>query len=114
MMTGHAYEQSAELAGALDPFPGYRDARCAHVSKPVKPDNVDSMLGVIKLHRTAVEEIHPSAEFGYLKEEARRCWDRALATDILAKALRTTLSDTDQERIRAARPNENNEQRKED
>ena len=28
---------------------------------------------------TAVEEIHPSAEFGYLKEEARRCWDRALA-----------------------------------
>ncbi|MBI5957764.1 MAG: YlxR family protein [Chloroflexi bacterium] len=42
------------------------------------------------------------------------CWDRALATDVLAKALRTTLSDTDRERIRAARPNENNEQRKED
>jgi len=79
IMTGHAYEQSAELAGAMDPFPGYRDARCAHVSKPAKPDNVDSMLGVIKLHRTAVETIHPSAEFGYLKEEARRCWDRALA-----------------------------------
>ncbi|MEI2726501.1 MAG: vitamin B12-dependent ribonucleotide reductase [Verrucomicrobiota bacterium] len=79
IMTGHAYEQSAELAGAMDPFPGYRDARCAHVSKPAKKDNVDSMLGVIKLHRTAVEEIHPSAEFGYLKEEARRCWDRALA-----------------------------------
>ncbi len=79
IMTGHAYEQSAELAGAMDPFPGYRDARCAHVSKPAKKDNVDSMLGVIKLHRTAVETIHPSAEFGYLKEEARRCWDRALA-----------------------------------
>jgi len=79
IMTGHAYEQSAELAGAMDPFPGYRDARCAHVSKPAKKDNVDSMLGVIKLHRTAVEEIHPSAEFGYLKQEARRCWDRALA-----------------------------------
>src|SRR5207244_12692381 len=30
------------------------------------------------LHRDAVEEIHPSAEFGYLKDEARRCWDRAL------------------------------------
>lgn len=79
IMTGHAYEQSAELAGAMDAFPGYRDARCAHVKKPAQPDNIDSMLGVIKLHRAAVEEIHPSAEFGYLKEEARRCWDRALA-----------------------------------
>lgn len=79
IMTGHAYEQSAELAGAMDAFPGYRDARCSGVPKPAKKDNVDSMLGVIKLHRAAVEEIHPSAEFGYLKEEARRCWDRALA-----------------------------------
>ena len=79
IMTGHAYEQSAELAAAMDAFPGYRDARCSGVVKPAKKDNVDSMLGVIKLHRDAVEEIHPSAEFGYLKEEARRCWDRALA-----------------------------------
>src|SRR6478736_3597182 len=78
IMTGHAYEQSAELAAQMDPFPGYRDARCSGVSKPAKKDNVDSMLGVIKLHREAVEDIHPSDEFGYLKEEARRCWDRAL------------------------------------
>jgi hypothetical protein len=27
------------------------------------------MLGVIKLHRDAVEAIQPSAEFNYLKEE---------------------------------------------
>lgn len=79
IMTGHAYEQSAELAAAMDPFPGYRDARCSGVPKPAKKDNVDSMLGVIKLHRESVEDIHPSEEFGYLKEEARRCWDRALA-----------------------------------
>jgi ribonucleoside-diphosphate reductase alpha chain len=79
IMTGHAYEQSAELAAQMDAFPGYRDARCSGVAKPAKKDNVESMLGVIKLHREAVEEIHPSAEFGYLKEEARRCWDRALA-----------------------------------
>jgi ribonucleoside-diphosphate reductase alpha chain len=79
VMTGHAYEQSAELAAQMNPFPGYRDARCSGVSKPAKKDNVDSMLGVIKLHREAVEDIHPSEEFGYLKEEARRCWDRALA-----------------------------------
>ena len=79
IMTGHAYEQSAEIAANLAPFPGYRDARCTHVSKPLAKDNVASMLGVIQLHRDEVENIHPSAEFGYLKEEARRCWDRALA-----------------------------------
>src|SRR5262249_4488185 len=40
--------------------------------------NVDSMMGVIRLHREAVEQIQPSQEFHYLKEEARACWDRAL------------------------------------
>ena len=47
--------------------------------KPLQKDNVESMLGVIKLHRDAVEDIHPSDEFGYLKTEARQCWGRALA-----------------------------------
>jgi ribonucleoside-diphosphate reductase alpha chain len=79
IMTGHAYEQSAEIAASTGPFAGYRDARCSGVTKTVKKDNVESMLNVIKLHRDEVENIHPSAEFGYLKEEARRCWDRALA-----------------------------------
>ncbi len=78
VMTGHAYEQSAEIADAMEPFQAYRDARCAHVSAPMGKDNVESMLGVIQLHRRAVEEIQPSHEFNYLKEEARRCWDRAL------------------------------------
>ena len=32
------------------------------------------------------------------------CWDRALQTDVLEKALRTTLTETDRERIQAARP----------
>ena len=78
IMTGHAYEQSAEIAGIMGAFPGYDDARCAHVPKPLKPDNIESTLGVVELHRRAVEGIHPSDEFGYLKDEARRCWDRAL------------------------------------
>src|SRR6266576_3488799 len=59
IMTGHSYEQSAEIAGVMGAFKGYRDARCAHVPKPRTPDNVESMLGVIKLHREAVEEIQP-------------------------------------------------------
>jgi len=79
IMTGHAYEQSAEIAANIGAFPGYRDARCAGVEKTVAKDNVESMLGVIQLHREAVEEIQPSAEFNYLKDEARRTWDGALA-----------------------------------
>jgi ribonucleoside-diphosphate reductase alpha chain len=78
IMTGHSYEQSAEIAAITGTFEGYRDARCAHVSKPVSKDNVESMLGVIKLHRSATEQIQPSQEFHYLKEEARHSWDRAL------------------------------------
>src|SRR5436189_3687795 len=78
IMTGHAYEQSAELASVMGAFKGYRDARCAHVTDPLVPDNVDSMLGVIKLHREEVEKIQPSEDFHYLKNEARDIWDQAL------------------------------------
>jgi ribonucleoside-diphosphate reductase alpha chain len=78
IMTGHAYEQSTALANVKGPFAGYRDARCPHVETPLTKDNVESMLGVIQLHRQAVEDIHPSQEFNYLKEEARKTWERAL------------------------------------
>ena len=77
IMTGEAYEQSALLAKTMGPFPGYRDARCSGVTKPVAKDNVASTLEVIDLHREAVEEIPDAAEFAYLKEEAARAWDRA-------------------------------------
>jgi predicted RNA-binding protein YlxR (DUF448 family) len=39
----------------------------------------------------------------YLCDQAS-CWEQALATDILDKALRSTLTATDRERLRAARP----------
>jgi ribonucleoside-diphosphate reductase alpha chain len=77
IMTGEAYEQSALLAKTMGPFPGYREARCSGVSKPAAKDNVASMLEVIELHREAVEEIPDAEEFGYLKKEAARAWDRA-------------------------------------
>src|SRR5213596_1937321 len=47
ILTGCAYEQSAEISGAVGAFQGYHDARCAHVEKPLKKDNVESMLDVI-------------------------------------------------------------------
>lgn len=79
VMTGHAYEQSAEIASGMGAFPGYKDARCTGIRTPLQKDNVESMLGVIQLHRNAVEDIQASREFAYIKDEARRCWDRALS-----------------------------------
>jgi len=78
IMTGHAYEQSAEMADVKGAFPGYRDARCNGVAKPLAKDNVESMRGVMQLHRDAVEDIQPSDDFGYLKDAARDCWESAL------------------------------------
>jgi ribonucleoside-diphosphate reductase alpha chain len=78
IMTGEAYEQSADLSHAVGAFQGYEDARCAGVEKPISKDNIESMLGVIKQHRAAVESIQPSQEFAYLKNAARICWDKAL------------------------------------
>src|SRR5438046_287325 len=75
IMTGEAYEQSARLARAIGPFPGYHDARASGVPKPVAKDNVESMLDVIELHRDAVREIPEAKEFAHLKEEAAKVWD---------------------------------------
>src|SRR5213595_3875203 len=77
IMTGEAYEQSARLAEAIGPFPGYHDARASGVPKPVAKDNVESMLEVIELHRDAVREIPEAKEFAHLKEEAAKVWDNA-------------------------------------
>jgi ribonucleoside-diphosphate reductase alpha chain len=77
IMTGEAYEQSARMARTMGPFPGYRDARCSGVSKPVAKNNVASMQEVIELHRSAVSEIAANEEFAYLKEEAAKVWDSA-------------------------------------
>src|SRR6476659_4057346 len=77
IMTGEAYEQSARMARAMGPFPGYRDARCSGVSKPVAKNNVASMHEVIELHRSAVGEIAANEEFAYLKDEAAKVWDSA-------------------------------------
>ncbi len=77
IMTGHAYEQSARMAQFMGPFPGYKDSRASGVEKPPAKDNVAPMLEVIERHRAAVADIHPSEEFGYLKDEAQKTWDAA-------------------------------------
>ncbi|MEP0764190.1 MAG: YlxR family protein [Chloroflexota bacterium] len=62
-----------------------------------------------RLVRTPDEGVHVdptgkrSGRGAYLCDDPS-CWDRALASDVLAKALRTTLSDVDRARLAAARP----------
>jgi ribonucleoside-diphosphate reductase alpha chain len=78
IMTGHAYEQSAKMAKSMGPFPGYKDTRASGVKKTVDTTNEPYMLEVIERHRSHVSRIQDSDRFGYLKEEAQKCWDGAL------------------------------------
>jgi len=62
-----------------------------------------------RLVRTPDEGVHVdptgkrSGRGAYLCDDPS-CWDRALASDVLAKALCTPLSDADRARLAAARP----------
>jgi ribonucleoside-diphosphate reductase alpha chain len=78
LMTGHAYEVSAEIASATGPFPGYLDSRCAGVEKTLAPDNVAPMLEVIERHLKACAEIDSTAPAA-LRGAARGAWESALA-----------------------------------
>jgi ribonucleoside-diphosphate reductase alpha chain len=77
IMTGEAYEQSAQMARAMGAFPGYKDACCSGVAKPVAKNNVAPMLEVVDLHRCAVNNIPDVDEFASLKREAAKTWKRA-------------------------------------
>ena len=57
VMTGTAYQTSAELAGRVGPFPGYHDARTYDGGNPPARDNVAPMLEVIDKHADAVEQL---------------------------------------------------------
>lgn len=66
LMTGAAYRQSARIASFTGPFPGYAPNR-------------DSMLGVMRMHRAATDEIDPTAVASDLLTAARQSWDEAVA-----------------------------------
>src|SRR3954464_5941510 len=66
LMTGRAYRKSAEIAGRMGPFAGYRP-------------NAAAMIGVIAKHRAAVGNIAASETVpSELLDAARRAWDDAL------------------------------------
>jgi ribonucleoside-diphosphate reductase alpha chain len=76
LMTGTAYEVSAEIASATEPFPGYRNARCAGVEKPLEPDNIMPMLEVIERHLKACSEIDSTAPAA-IRRAASVSWEKA-------------------------------------
>ncbi len=78
LMTGHAYQVSAELAAAVGPFPSYHDARYGDVNHPPAPSNAPAMLEVIARHRAKAEEIKESGDCAAIIKSARAAWDRAL------------------------------------
>ncbi len=66
LMTGRAYRKSAEIAGRMGPFAGYRK-------------NAGAMIGVIAKHRAAVGNIENSTVVpDDLLGACRRAWDDAL------------------------------------
>ncbi len=66
LMTGRAYRKSAEIAGRMGPYAGYRG-------------NAAAMLGVISKHRAAVGNIeHTDSVPADLLNASRRAWDEAL------------------------------------
>ncbi|HEX3225681.1 MAG TPA: vitamin B12-dependent ribonucleotide reductase [Gaiellaceae bacterium] len=65
LMTGRAYRKSAEIAGRMGPFDGYKVNRAP-------------MIGVIAKHRAAVGNIDETTVPADLMGAARRAWDDAL------------------------------------
>jgi ribonucleoside-diphosphate reductase alpha chain len=67
LMHGEAYLQSSRIAAELAPCPGY-------------PLNRDSFLGVISMHRQALQNINPRNVPQNLGEAAKKVWDDCLAS----------------------------------
>jgi ribonucleoside-diphosphate reductase alpha chain len=78
IMTGEAYLASSQVSKVLGPFPGYHDARCAHVAHPLKVNNMDSMRDVLQLHSAQVAKLRPSPGFSYLDSVAKQVWRLAI------------------------------------
>ncbi len=66
MMTGEAYALSAEMAASKGTFKRF-------------PENRDSMLDVMKLHRDAARSLDPTLAQRDMRTAAIEAWDRAVA-----------------------------------
>ncbi len=64
LLNGEAYLTSSQIAGDIGPFAGYEENR-------------EPMLGVMQMHRDAVEQIDPECPV-YLRDAARDVWNDCL------------------------------------
>ncbi len=78
LMTGHAYEVSAELAATKGPFPSYHDARYGDITETPAPSNEESMLEVIARHRDCAWKLEGHGDCLPVIDAARESWNRAL------------------------------------
>jgi ribonucleoside-diphosphate reductase alpha chain len=67
LLTGEAYLQSARVAAVKGPFPAY-------------PENRESMLDVMEMHRQAVANVDPARVPPDLFQGAREVWDQTVET----------------------------------
>ncbi len=65
LLSGYAYEMSADIAAQKGVFDDY-------------PVNRDSMLGVIEQHRAALSDMQPIPDVAPMYREASAVWDRVL------------------------------------
>ncbi len=85
-MTGEAYTMSAVVAARMGAFPGYDDASCFGITKPVFASNVDAMLEVMAKHQSAslgIDKMPGSREAANrlglaVFDDASDTWDHAL------------------------------------
>ncbi|MCP5531691.1 MAG: vitamin B12-dependent ribonucleotide reductase [Akkermansiaceae bacterium] len=78
LMTGTAYQVSAEMAAAKGPFPSYRDARYGDLTNPPLPSNEEPMLEVIERHRARALDLEETGDCAAIVRAARKAWDAAL------------------------------------
>ncbi|MGH2733862.1 MAG: vitamin B12-dependent ribonucleotide reductase [Actinomycetota bacterium] len=67
LMSGAAWRRSAELARVLGAYPGWKE-----------PGNASRHLGVMRMHREALRQIHASLAPPNVLEAARSLWDEAI------------------------------------
>jgi len=78
LMSGQAYQVSAELASALGPFPSFHDARYGSVQQTPGESNKEPMLAVITRHRDHAYGLTGEGDAGAIARAARLAWDHAL------------------------------------
>jgi ribonucleoside-diphosphate reductase alpha chain len=78
LMTGTAYETSAELAEFKGAFEGYHTAKTPFYPNPISDSNAECMLEVMRKHRAALSSVTVVDRNAELLRLATIAWDNAI------------------------------------